>query len=89
MLVADKVALAQRIQAIALSRMHLARHQQGIDNLAIIRNRTRTTLQLPQLMIQKAYIKRSIMDYQRGTTNISQKILCNLPKSRLIFKLRQ
>ncbi len=85
--VIDGIAFAQRIQAIALARMHLPRHDQGVgDGADGVDSGCRVTPPQAELVVQKSDVERRVVDDQLGTPTIGEKILDNVAEARLVGK---
>ena len=54
----DLIALAQRVQAVALPRVHLARHRQRVEHRAVVLDLRLAVLHELELMLEKADVER-------------------------------
>src|SRR5688572_26673827 len=64
MRVVDAVALAQRIKAVALTRMHLPRQRQRVDHRAELAHAPRGARQTLQLRVEERDVERGVVNHQ-------------------------
>ena len=82
--VVDGVALAQGIQAVALTGVHAPRHVQGIGDGADLRQQRARLRQHSQFMIEKADVEGGVMDHQLGATDVIEKVACDIGKAGFV-----
>ena len=86
--VVDIVALAQRIQVVALSGVLLSGQLQGIENGAVIGDRAQRVgtpgVDQPEFVIDEAHIEGRIVDDQLGTLDEVPEGIGNLGEDRLV-----
>ena len=83
--VLDVVAAAQGIQAVALPRMHLPRHHQGVGDLAQ-RGRGQPVGQARELRVDKANVEGRVMDDHLGAAQVVGKLRRHILEMRLVGK---
>ncbi len=87
--IVDLVALAQRIQAVALAGMLVPRHLQGIEDAAMLGHRPQPRLAADgvehrQLMVDEAHVEGRVVDHQFGTFDEGPEVIDDLGEDRLI-----
>ena len=83
MCVIDLVALAQRVEAIALTRMSLARQLERIEDLTIILQFAPGFPEQGKFVVDEANVKRRVMNDQFGTADKFDKFKRHILKSRI------
>ncbi len=78
------VAFAQRVQAVALARMHLTRERQGVDDLADVARLSRRPRQTLQLGIEEGQVERRVVDDQLGAADELEQLLDHVGEARLL-----
>ena len=77
-------SLAQRIEAVALAWIAIARHLQRIQHAAAVGNATQTLLQRGEFGVEKAHVEASVVDDQLGAIDKRQKLLDHVGEQRLV-----
>ncbi|CRR36568.1 hypothetical protein PAERUG_E16_London_17_VIM_2_04_14_05141 [Pseudomonas aeruginosa] len=86
--VVHAVALAQRIEVVALARMALAGHQQGIQHRAVLGHvRAVLLAQQGELVVDEADIERRVVDDQLGAADEFEEIVGDLAEARLVLQV--
>src|ERR1700719_2401833 len=83
MRVVDRVPLAECIQAVALSGMHLTRQRQGVEYPAQVRDTVRG-FDAREFRVQEGDIEGRVVDDQFRIANEFQKLGVNVRKGRLL-----
>lgn len=83
--VVDAVTFAQRIEAVALARMTLARHHQGIEHRAVIAHVGAFALpQQGELVVDEANVERRVVNDQLGALDELVEFIGDFPEARLV-----
>ena len=67
--VVHRVALAERVEPVALARVHLPRHQQRVEHLAELADATGRFGQARELGVEERDVERCVVDHQLGTAH--------------------
>ena len=87
--VLDVIALAQRVQAVALAGVHVAGQLQGVEDPAVLGDRTEPRLASPgieqaELVIHEAHVEGRVVDHQLGTLDEGPEGVGDLGEHRLV-----
>ncbi|MNN56204.1 hypothetical protein D3C81_1711210 [compost metagenome] len=86
--VVDVVALAQGVQAVALARVALAGHHQGVEHRAVVADVA--ALGLPQqgeLVVDEANVERRVVDDQLGALDELEELVGDVLEARLAHQV--
>jgi len=86
MRVIDAEPLAQRVEAVALAREHLARQGERVDH-ARMNGRAAVEVGKPQLGVEKADVERRVVDDPLGATSELGELGGDVAKSRLALQI--
>ena len=84
MRVVDAVALAQRIEAVALARVHLARERQRVDHRAEVAHPARRTGQALQLRVEERDVERRVVNHQLRAVDELEQLVDDVREARLL-----
>src|SRR6185312_13591457 len=76
--------LAQGVEAVALARVALPGHRQGIEHAATIANPASRRTQLGQLGIQEADVEAGVVDDQLRAFNEAKELVHHVGETRLV-----
>ena len=83
--VIDPIALAQRVEAVALARVPLTRHQQGIEHRAVVGDLGAVTLpEQGELVVDEADIERRVVNHQLRVADDLEKLVGDITEARLV-----
>src|SRR5207253_444606 len=85
--VIDVVALAERIEAVALTRMELARERERVEHLADGGDLARLAGQPRELGIEKRDVEGGVVDHELGAGEELEQLIGDLSKARLPVEL--
>ena len=80
------IAGAERVEAVPFTREHFARHRQAIGDFAEGFRFGNAAVQLAELVIHKADIKRRVVNDQFGTADIVHEFICHIGKRGLVHQ---
>ena len=78
------VALAQRIEAVALARVHLARERQRVDHGAEVAHPARGARQALQLRVEERDVERRVVNDQLRAVDELEQLVDDLREARLL-----
>jgi len=81
--VVDRVALAERVEAVALARVHLPRERQRVEYLAQVAHRAGRFGQPRQLCVEEGDVKRCVVDHELGPAHELDPLRGDVRKARL------
>ena len=82
------ITFAQCVQAVALPWMQTARHRQRVENGCVIRDLRLRVLHEHEFLLKKADIEGRVVNDQFCVFDEGQKVVNDLGKARLDFKIR-
>ena len=80
----DLIALAQRIQGVALPGMTATGQDQAIEDRAEVSDARGLGPPLLQLMVEKSHVEGGVVDDELGTTDVGEKLLGDIGEARLV-----
>lgn len=81
--VGDAVAVAQRVQRVALARVHFLGVDQGVDHAAAMRDEARLAQAL-EFGVQEAQVERRVVDDDFGAVDVGDQLVDDLVEFRFV-----
>ncbi len=87
--VVDAVALAQRIETVALARMQAARQRQRVEHLADRRDGARIAGQARELGVEETDVERRVVNDELGAADEREQLVGDLGELRRLLQPRE
>ena len=82
--IVDRIALAERIEAVALARVHAARQLERVENEAELAHAPQLARHAPELHVEKRKVEGRVVNDEFGAAHELQEFLSHLDKTGLV-----